>query len=144
MLIISQVAASAMKKQGEGGKGQIVNISSELGRVPLVLPRTAYSGAKHFLNALTEGFRSELAATHPGIVVTTVSPGPTYTEFHTSSLHGGDDGSAIPGGQTAEQVARVVLHAITTRALDIYCRDGAKQRMIDYLAGLASDPPAQL
>lgn len=125
----------------ERGDGQIVNVSSELGRVPLVVPRTAYSGAKHFLNALTEGFRSELASAHPGITVTTVSPGLTYTDFHTGALHGGGDGRSIPGGQGPEQVARVVLHAIETRALDMYTREGAKGKMLDYLGHLTSDPP---
>jgi short-subunit dehydrogenase len=105
-----------------------------------VVPRTAYSGAKHFLNALTEGFRTELASARPGITVTTVSPGLTYTDFHSCALHGGSDGQSIPGGQGPEQVARVVLHAIETRALDIYTRDGAKDIMLDYLSRLASDP----
>jgi len=91
-----QVAAAHMKHRG---KCQIINISSELGRVPTVLPRTAYSGAKHFLNALTDGFRSELAASYPNLAVTSVSPGLTYTEFHTRARHGGGDGRAIPGGQ---------------------------------------------
>jgi short-subunit dehydrogenase len=123
------------------GDGQIVNVSSELGRVPLVVPRTAYSGAKHFMNALTEGFRSELASAHPGITITTVSPGLTYTEFHTSALHSGRGGHRLPGGQGPEQVASVVLHAIETRALDMYTREDAKGRMLEYLDRLTSNPP---
>jgi NADP-dependent 3-hydroxy acid dehydrogenase YdfG len=37
--------------------------------------RSAYCGAKHFLNALTATFRDELAQTYPGIRVSLVSPG---------------------------------------------------------------------
>ena len=35
------------------GSGQIVNVSSMLGRMPFATFRSAYCGAKHFLNALT-------------------------------------------------------------------------------------------
>ena len=37
--------------------------------------RSAYSGSKHFLNALTAMFREEVQKTHPGIQFTLVSPG---------------------------------------------------------------------
>ena len=68
------------------GRGQIINISSMLGRVPTVLPRSAYSASKHFLNAMTAGMRQEIQATHPDIVVTLVSPGIVYTEFGNNAL----------------------------------------------------------
>ncbi|HEX5133281.1 MAG TPA: SDR family NAD(P)-dependent oxidoreductase, partial [Candidatus Krumholzibacteria bacterium] len=32
------------------GTGQVINVSSLLGRVPFAIPRSAYCGAKHFLN----------------------------------------------------------------------------------------------
>ena len=35
------------------GTGHVINISSMLGRMPLAMFRSAYIGAKHFLNALT-------------------------------------------------------------------------------------------
>src|SRR5204863_2237749 len=41
----------------ERGSGQVVNISSMLGRIPFATHRSAYCGAKHFLNALTAMFR---------------------------------------------------------------------------------------
>src|SRR6185369_4444143 len=34
-------------------RGHIINISSMLGRIPHAVHRSAYNGAKHFLNALT-------------------------------------------------------------------------------------------
>ena len=57
------------------GSGQVVNVSSMLGRIPFAVIRSAYCGAKHFLNSLTASFRAEVQATHPGIQFTLVSPG---------------------------------------------------------------------
>jgi Short-chain alcohol dehydrogenase of unknown specificity len=37
----------------ERGTGQVINISSMLGRVPFAVIRSAYNGSKHFLNAIT-------------------------------------------------------------------------------------------
>ena len=59
----------------ERGEGHVINVSSMLGRVPFVVLRSAYSGAKHFLNALTANFRDEVKQTHPGIQFSLVSPG---------------------------------------------------------------------
>ena len=61
-----QVAVAHFK---ERGSGQVLNVSSNLGRVPSVLPRAAYSASKHFLNALTANFRDELRESHPEITV---------------------------------------------------------------------------
>lgn len=102
------------------GEGQIINVSSMLGRVPYVPFRSAYNAAKHALNALTASLRLELRGTFPGIVVTTVLPGPVATEFGSSALHGGPDSRAMPGAQSADEVAAVVLEAIRTRAVDVY------------------------
>ena len=57
----------------ERGTGQIINVSSMLGRIPAAMFRSAYCGAKHFLNALTATFRAEVQQTHPGIQVSLVS-----------------------------------------------------------------------
>jgi len=138
-----QVAAAHFMARG---RGQVINISSELGRVPSRVERAAYSGSKHFLNALTAGFRDEVAATHPDVLFTTVSPGLVYTEFGLNALHGGIDSRALRGkapGQEPDAVASVVLHAIRMRAVDLYTAPGAKQRMLDYLEGLAQDPPVE-
>jgi NADP-dependent 3-hydroxy acid dehydrogenase YdfG len=102
--------------------GQIINVSSVLGRVPYVPFRSAYCAAKHALNAITAALRAELRATHPGIVVTTVLPGPVATEFGVNAVGGGNDSRAMPGAQSAEEVAEVVLDAIRNRATDVYTR----------------------
>ena len=63
------------------GDRQIINVSSMLGRVPMATFRSAYNGAKHFLNAITANLREELREQHPGITVSLVSPGVVATEF---------------------------------------------------------------
>lgn len=122
------------------GGGQIVNVSSMLGRIPFAIPRTAYSAAKHFLNALTDGFRGELAETDPGIVVSLVSPGVVYTDFGRNALHGGADSRAFPNGQSAEEVASVIAEVIVSRRPDVYTRTGMQAQVAGRYAAVGSDP----
>lgn len=122
------------------GGGQIVNVSSMLGRIPFAIPRTAYSAAKHFLNALTDGFRAELAETDPGIVVSLVSPGVVYTDFGRNALHGGADSRAFPNGQSAEEVAGVIAGVIAGQRPDVYTRAGMQAQVAGRYAALGSDP----
>jgi len=56
-------------------EGHVINISSLLGRVPFATVRSAYCGAKHFLNALTATFREAVKPTHPRIQFSLVSEG---------------------------------------------------------------------
>lgn len=123
----------------ERGTGQIVNVSSMLGRVPFVPGRAAYSGAKHFLNALTASLRLELQATHPGIVVSTVSPGVVRTEFGLHARHGGPDSRALPDSQSAEEVAKVIADVIARRRADVYTRAGATEMVAAYYKTIAED-----
>src|SRR5204862_3499024 len=97
------------------GEGHIINISSLLGRVPFATIRSAYSGAKHFLNALTAMLRDEIQATHPNIQVSLVSPGVVRTDFGLHALHGGPDSRSFPESQSAEEVAAVIAKVIDTR-----------------------------
>ncbi len=122
------------------GEGQIVNISSMLGRIPSAIPRSAYCGAKHFLNALTATFREEIQSSHPGIQVSLVSPGVVYTEFGSNAVHGGPDSRALPDGQSAEEVAAVIAAVIDSRAPDVYTRPGMAARVTEYYASVGRDP----
>ncbi|HKW15433.1 MAG TPA: SDR family NAD(P)-dependent oxidoreductase [Candidatus Krumholzibacteria bacterium] len=124
----------------ERGSGQIVNISSLLGRVPLATFRSAYCGAKHFLNALTTTFRAEVQQTHPNIQVSLVSPGVVRTEFGLNAMHGGPDSRTLPESQSAEEVAEVIASVIESRAPDVYTRKGARERIAGYYASVAQDP----
>jgi short-subunit dehydrogenase len=119
--------------------GHVINISSMLGRIPYVVYRSAYNGAKHFLNALTANFRAEVQQTHPGIQFSIVSPGVVRTEFGLNARHGGTDSRKLPESQSAEEVAAVIANVVKTRRPDVYTRAGAKQRVLDYYAGLSED-----
>ena len=124
----------------ERGTGQVVNISSMLGRVPYVPFRSAYTGAKHFLNALTASFRIEVQKTHPGIQFTLVSPGVVRTEFGVRAVHGGPDSRALPDSQSAEEVAAVIVEAIRSRKPDVYTRAGARAGVVKYFEANGTDP----
>ncbi len=120
--------------------GHIINISSLLGRVPFATVRSAYCGAKHFLNALTAVFRAEVQQTHPGIQFSIVSPGVVRTDFGLSARHGGPDSRSFPDAQSAEEVAAVIAGVIDSRLPDAYTRVGAHDRIAAYYAQLGVDP----
>ncbi len=124
----------------ERGRGQVINVSSMLGRLPFATMRSAYNGAKHFLNALTTNFRDELKQTDPGIEITLVSPGVVRTDFGLNALHGGMDSRQLPDSQSAEEVADVIVWAIRTGKPDVYTRAGSRQRVIDYFSRVGEDP----
>lgn len=125
----------------ERGTGHIINVSSMLGRMPYVVVRSAYNGAKHFLNALTANFRAELQEKYPGIQVSLVSPGVVRTDFGLNARHGGVDSRTLPDSQSAEEVADVIAGVIDSRAPDVYTRRGARDRVVGYYAAIGSDPP---
>jgi NADP-dependent 3-hydroxy acid dehydrogenase YdfG len=124
----------------ERGTGQIINVSSMLGRVPSAMFRSAYCGAKHFLNALTATFRIEVEQTHPGIKFSLVSPGVVRTEFGLNARHGGPDSRQLPDSQSAEDVAQVIVNVIASQQADVYTRPGAHDRVVNYFKSLAGDP----
>lgn len=118
----------------ERNAGHIINISSLLGRVPFAPIRSAYSAAKHALNALTANLRMELCETHPNIHVTSVHPGIVATEFGIHAKHGGLDSRHMPGAQSVEEVARVIAEVIEHPHADVYTRPNARQMIVDYFA----------
>jgi short-subunit dehydrogenase len=120
----------------ERDAGQIVNVSSMLGRMPYLPARSAYSAAKHFLSSLTANLRMELSATHPGICVTLVSPGVVATEFGLRALHGGADSRSFSQAQDPREVAEVIAEAIERRQTDVYTRPAYRQQVVDYYASL--------
>jgi short-subunit dehydrogenase len=124
----------------ERGAGHIINVSSGLGRTPMFPPRSAYSGSKHFLNAITANLRDELREQHPGIAVSLVSPGVVATDFGNNAVYGGVDSRKIPTAQPVEEVAEVIARVIDTRAPDVYTVRGMRQGVIDYYSRLGEDP----
>jgi NADP-dependent 3-hydroxy acid dehydrogenase YdfG len=114
------------------GRGHIINVSSMLGRVPYVPVRSAYNAAKHALNALTANLRQELRERSPGIHVTTFLPGVVATEFGLNALGGGVDSRKIPGAQSVEETAAVLLEVIERPRPDVYSRPEYRQQVIAY------------
>jgi short-subunit dehydrogenase len=125
----------------ERGEGQVINISSMLGRIPYATFRSAYSGAKHFLNALTIMMRDEVQKTHPGIQFSLVSPPAVRTEFGAHALHGGPDSRSLPNTQSAEEVAEVIARVIETREPEAYTAKGSHDRVARYYSALGTPPP---
>ncbi len=120
--------------------GHIINVSSMLGRIPYAIQRSAYNGAKHFLNALTANFRTEFATSFPAIRFSIVSPGMVATPFGVNARHGGIDSRTVPDTQTADQVAEVILNVITAGRNDVYTRPGSRERVIEYYSALGENP----
>jgi len=127
-------------------RGHIINVSSLLGRVPSVPTRSAYSAAKHALNALTACLRVELRAEFPEIHVTTVSPGVVATEFGVHALGGGPDSRALPNTQPVEEVAEAIAGVIERPRADVYTRAAYHEMVAGYfsaedMAEAESRPP---
>ena len=106
----------------ECGQGHIINVSSFLGRVPIALPRSAYSAAKAALNSLTANARVELRAKNPNIHVTLVMPGMVATEFARNARNAPPNTGLYSGAhvQTVEQVADVVARTLDNPVAEVY------------------------
>lgn len=89
------------------GRGHLLNVSSFLGKVPLAPFRSAYSGAKAMLNALTACLAADLAG-YPDIHVTSVLPGAVLTDFASNVLGGQAAPGAFRGAAPAQTTADVV------------------------------------
>jgi short-subunit dehydrogenase len=107
----------------ERGQGHLINLSSFLGRVPLVGYRSAYSAAKAALNSLTANLRTDLARAHPGIHVSLVMPGVVTTEF---GLHARGGVRQLPPGaiaarpQSPDEAAAVIVALIGSPVPEVY------------------------
>ena len=102
------------------GRGQIVNVSSFLSRVPFATFRSGYNAAKAALNALTANARVDLARAHPGIHVTLVMPGLVRTEFQRNALGGSPPIPAAAEAQSVEDAAAAIVDAIAHPVAEIY------------------------
>ncbi|MFL6237627.1 MAG: SDR family oxidoreductase [Thermoanaerobaculia bacterium] len=114
------------------GSGHLINVSSFLGRVPLVPIRSAYNAAKAALNALTANLRVDLKAGYPGIHVSLVLPGIVTTEFARNALGAATAATAAAAGsayrppasaaspQTAEEVAAAIARLVEHPQAEIF------------------------
>lgn len=99
--------------------GHIVNVSSILGKV--AVPQTAgYAASKHALQALSDGLRVEEAPN--GIVVTSVLPGSTDTEFRDNEMHSGGillEERPRVNVMTAQRAAELTVRAIEKKTREV-------------------------
>jgi len=106
------------------GRGHLINVSSFLGRVPMVSVRSVYSAAKAALNVLTANLRMDLRAGYPDIHVSLVMPGVVLTDFGKNALGALQQRPTAAGGaangQTAEEVAAVIASLIENPKSEIY------------------------
>jgi short-subunit dehydrogenase len=125
----------------ERGKGHLVNVSSFLGRVPLVSFRSAYNAAKAGLNALTANLRMELTREYPGIHVSLVMPGVVRTDFAKNALGGTP---ALPGGagagpsQSADEVAEAIARLIEEPRAEVYTNPASAEIARRYFEDVAA------
>ena len=119
----------------ERGSGQIINVSSFLGRVPLAIHRSAYNAAKAALNSLTANLRTELAARAPNVRVTLFMPGMVNTDFARNALNApeGTGGYSGPHVQTIEQVADIMAVVIEHPVAEVYTNSASKEMAKKYL-----------
>jgi short-subunit dehydrogenase len=127
------------------GRGQIINVSSFLGRVPVASFRSAYSAAKAALNSLTTNLRMDLRQ-HPEIHVTLVMPGVVTTEFARNVVGEARAPMSAPLGpgaarmepQTAEDVADAIARVIDDPRPEVYTNPASA----DAVRAFYADPGA--
>lgn len=115
---LAALTHAALPRMMARGRGGILNISSGFG-LEYMPGFTAYSAAKHFVTALTEGLRVE--ARPFGVVVSQACPGPVRTEFQEVAAPDFAD-QKMPSFVeiSAEQCARTALRGFSKgRALTV-------------------------
>jgi short-subunit dehydrogenase len=125
----------------ERRRGHTINVSSFLGRVPLVTFRSAYNAAKAALNALTANLRVDLAKDYPDVHVSLVMPGVVRTDFARNALGGTP---TLPGGagagpsQTPEEVAEVIARLIAEPRAEVYTNPASAEIARRYFEDIAA------
>ncbi|HVO11105.1 MAG TPA: SDR family oxidoreductase [Vicinamibacteria bacterium] len=128
------------------GSGHLVNVSSFLGRVPLVGIRSAYSAAKAALNSLTASLRLDLAAKYPGVQVSVVMPGIVSTDFARNARAAPPPGptTARAAGppqmqaQTPEEVAEAIARLLHHPLPELYTNPASAELARAYFADVAA------
>jgi short-subunit dehydrogenase len=132
-----QVAAAHFMQRGAG---QIINVSSFLGRVPMATHRSAYNAAKAALNALTANLRMDLREKYPNVRVTLVMPGMVGTEFGRNALGSPPDTPIYSGPQVqgVEDVADIIARAIDEPVAELYTNPASPDMARRYFADVAA------
>jgi short-subunit dehydrogenase len=132
-----QVAAGHFMQRGAG---QIINVSSFLGRVPMASHRSAYNAAKAALNALTANLRMDLRERYPNVHVTLIMPGMVGTEFGRNALGSPPDTPiyAGPQVQNVDDVADIIARAIDEPEAEVYTNPASGEMAKRYFADVAA------
>jgi short-subunit dehydrogenase len=120
----------------EHGHGQVINIASFLGRVPLAPHRSAYNAAKAAVIALSANLRQDLRARYPDIHVSVVMPGMVATEFGRNAI-GSPPNTPIYSGphvQSVEVVADMIAQTIDHPVPEVYTNPASADMARRYLA----------
>ena len=118
------------------GEGQIINVSSFMGRVPLVSYRSIYNASKSAVNVLSANLRMDLRAKYPGIHVSVVMPGIVDTPFHEiagpglSVRAGGSVGNARV--ESADDAARRIVAVIDNPVPEAFSNPDAGEFAASY------------
>jgi len=126
-----------MKLLQRGGSGQIINVSSIVGRnAEEGYVAGAYAAAKHYLIALTCALRAEHRESFPNIKFQTVLPGPVATEMALQAMKGKEEHfkEFLNSMQSVEDCARVILEqAVRGKQEEVYTREGDASAQLKYL-----------
>jgi NADP-dependent 3-hydroxy acid dehydrogenase YdfG len=120
----------------ERGEGHIVNVSSFLGRVPLLSYRFIYSASKSAVNVLSANLRMDLMEKYPGIHVSVVLPGIVDTPYHEVA---GPGLKVRAGGflgptrvESAEEVAGKIVEVIDRPRAETYTNPTSAETVDEY------------
>ena len=120
----------------ERRRGHIINVSSALGRVPLLSYRSIYSASKSSVNALTSNLRMDLRSEYPDIHVSLVMPGIVDTPFHQVA---GPGLSVRSGGylgptrvESADEVAAKIVELIDNPVPELYTNPATVELVSNY------------
>ncbi len=129
-------AQSILPHFKERKKGHIVNVSSFLGRVPLLPYRSIYSASKSAVNVLSSNLRMDLRASYPDIHVSVVMPGIVDTPYHDVA---GPGLKVRAGGylgptrvESAEEVASKIVGVIDRPAAETYTNPSSAELVAAY------------
>jgi len=124
------------------GRGHLINVSSFLGRIPIVTPRSMYSASKAALNSLTANLRMDLRRDFPNIHVSLVFPGTTATDFSANALGAAPGAGTVAGpagAQSAGDVAAAIVRLIDSPKPEIYTNPNNSP---EFVARYYQDPGA--
>ena len=120
----------------ERGEGHLINVSSFLGRVPLVSHRSIYNASKSGVNMLTANLRMDLKAKYPRIHVSLVMPGIVDTDFHRVAqspmrMKAGER-VGVQTVESAEYVAERIASLLENPVAELYTSPGMSELAVRY------------